>query len=73
MKAGERGTVRLWQADLLSYGGMSVQKRVLFCDSYFLLSFIFSEDRQLHAAAALLIMSRYHNTTMCHYWDMSVK
>ncbi len=21
----------------------------------------------------LLKMSRYYNTTMCHYWDMSVK
>ncbi len=22
---------------------------------------------------ALLKMSRYYNTTLCHYWDMSVK
>ncbi len=26
-----------------------------------------------YLTSTLLIMGRYYNTTMCHYWDMSVK
>ncbi len=30
-------------------------------------------DRVCVCVYALLKMGRYYNTTMCHYWDMSVK
>ncbi len=28
---------------------------------------------QVYEVPTLLEMSRYYNTTLCHYWDMSVK